>query len=484
MNSCMKTKNIEFDFSPRTAPLRHQMEAIEFLRGKKNVPLFDEQGLGKSKIVIDALCCDLQDNVVDSVLIICKKGLLDTWQREVSKHSHLQSTVLSGSKRLRGRSFMHFNHFYLTGYEAFVSEFKRIERFLRLRRFAIVLDESQKIKNPDSKVTRAIFQIKELTAKRIIITGTPIANKPEDLWSQFYFLDGGKTLGTDFTTFKKTFGIRFKGEEVLEKYEPKMALLRGLVTQVAMRRMKNILELPEKVYRDELVRLSSSQRQMYERAKTDLLLEIKDVDGRVIEEKIDNYLVKLLRLTQIASNPALLCDSYVEIPAKFLVLDRILKEIITVGEKAIVWTSFRQNIRSLRRRYKEYGALMIFGDVKIEDRTKTVEKFMSIDKNKILIANPSAAKEGLTLTSANHAIYLDRTFKMDDYIQSQDRIHRIGQAKKCNIVKLIAKGTIDEYTDDILEKKYLIAKYALGDTPTMEVRRDFLTKEDLLEILG
>ncbi len=480
----MKTSDIKFDFSSRTEPLRHQIEAIEFIRGKNNVPLFDEQGLGKSKIVIDALCCDLQADVIDSVLVICKKGLLDTWKKEVSKHSHLQSTVLRGSKRLRRRSFMHFNHFYLVGYETFVSELDKMERFLKLRRFAIVLDESQKIKNPDSKVTQSILQIKDSAAKRIIITGTPIANKPEDLWSQFYFLDGGKTLGADFATFKKEFGITLKGEKALEIYEPRMAVLRDRVAQVAMRRTKDVLELPEKVYRDEFVTLSTSQRQMYEKAKTDLLLEIKDVDGRTIAEKIDNYLVKLLRLTQIASNPALLDDSYVETPAKFSVLDRILKEITAAREKAIVWTSFRQNIRSLRRRYKEYGALMVFGDITFEDRTKAVEKFMSEDRCKVLVANPSAAKEGLTLTSANHVIYVDRTFKMDDYIQSQDRIHRIGQEKKCNIVRLIAKGTIDEYTDEILEKKYLIAQYALGDTESMEANREFLTKEDLLMILG
>jgi len=104
--------------------------------------------------------------------------------------------------------------------------------------------------------------------------------------------------------------------------------------------------------------------------------------------------------------------------------------------------------------------------------------------DKILIANPAAAKEGLTLTSANNAIYLDRNFKMDDYLQSQDRIHRISQTKKCHIIKLIARNTIDEYIDEILEKKELIAKYALGDSNNLNMKRPGLSKEDLLEILG
>ena len=96
---------------------------------------------------------------------------------------------------------------------------------------------------------------------------------------------------------------------------------------------------------------------------------------------------------------------------------------------------------------------MLFGDILIEERNNVVLKFMNTPKHKILIANPAAAKEGLTLTAANNAIYLDRNFKMDDYLQSQDRIHRISQKNKCNIIKLIARNTIDEYTDEILEKK-------------------------------
>jgi len=120
----------------------------------------------------------------------------------------------------------------------------------------------------------------------------------------------------------------------------------------------------------------------------------------------------------------------------------------------------------------------------IEERNKIISKFMDFSEHKMLIANPAVAKEGLTLTAANNAIYLDRNFKMDDYLQSQDRIHRISQTKKCNIIKLIARNTIDEYTDEILEKKELLAKYALGDSNNLDLKRQSLSREYLLEILG
>jgi SNF2 family DNA or RNA helicase len=165
-------------------------------------------------------------------------------------------------------------------------------------------------------------------------------------------------------------------------------------------------------------------------------------------------------------------------------LDEIIQEALTIGEKVIVWTSFRKNVRTLRARYKDLGALMLFGEIPIEERNNVISKFMSFPQFRILIANPAAAKEGLTLTSANNAIYLDRNFKMDDYLQSQDRIHRIGQTKKCTITKLVAKDTIDEYMDEIVEKKELIARYALGDTNSIDMKRECLSKEELLTILG
>ena len=304
------------------------------------------------------------------------------------------------------------------------------------------------------------------------------------MWSQFYFLDNGETLGKDFKEFQKKFRIQLKGETSLKKYENILDSIKQKINKISIRRTKNVLELPEKLYREVFVVLEKEQKRMYEKLRGELYLELKDIDDNLILEKIDNYLVKLLRLTQIASNPSLLEEGYKDTPAKFKELDKLIKDILDKNEKVIIWTSFRGNIRTLRKRYQNYGALMLFGEIPMAERDDIIEKFMQNPEIKILIANPSAAKEGLTLTSANNAIYLDRSFKMDDYLQSQDRIHRIGQQKKCQIIKLIAKDTIDEYTDEILEKKHLLAQFALGDINHIHERDKFLTKAELLKILG
>jgi SWI/SNF-related matrix-associated actin-dependent regulator of chromatin subfamily A-like protein 1 len=477
-------KKIQFDYTSKTIPLRHQIDGIEYIKKNDIIPLFDEQGLGKSKMVIDALCSNIEDKKIDGAIIVCKKSLLTTWKNEILKHSHLFPVIFKGTKSTRGRSLLTFGHFYIVNYETLIQDLDLITLLLKHKNFAVVLDESQRIKSPDAKTTKAVLTLRNLTKKKIIITGTPIANKPEDIWSQFFFLDDGKLLGNDFNEFRKKYNVKLKGKESLDIYHDSLSDLREKIDRISIRRTKDVLELPEKKYEDILVDLTQKQRKIYDIAKGELYYEIKEEDGSRIIDHIDNYLVKLLRLTQIASNPSLIIEDYVEDPVKFVKLDEIVKNILDRNEKVIIWTSFRKNIRTLKNRYKDFGALMIFGEIAIEDRDIAINKFMNNPENKVLIANPSAAKEGLTLTAANNAIYLDRNFKMDDYLQSQDRIHRISQQKKCNIIKLIARDTIDEYTDEILEKKELIFKFAIGDSANLKISRSCLSKEDLLKILG
>ena len=149
-------RKMSFDFTSKMPPLPHQIEAIKFVKDNNVVALFDEQGLGKTKIVIDALCQNLRDKIIDAVLVVCEKSLLNTWKKEIAKHSYLQSIILTGNKSSRGRNFMYFSHFYLINYDSIIEELDRIKVFLGLKKFAIVLDESQNIKNPDSKTTKSI----------------------------------------------------------------------------------------------------------------------------------------------------------------------------------------------------------------------------------------------------------------------------------------------------------------------------------------
>lgn len=477
-------KIYNFNYGPKTRPYPHQVEAIEYITNRVNIPLFDEQGLGKTKIVIEALCNNMEQGTVDGALIICKKSLIENWKDEIETHSHLKYIVLRGSVNEKGLKFMGYSHFYIINYESVIGEVERLKMFLKIRKMAIVLDESHKIKSPDAKITEAILKLKDLAKKRIIISGTPIANKPLDLWTQFYFLDNGTLLGSDYNEFKKTYSIDLKDDDLREQKE-KFNKLREIILSNSIRRLKkDVLELPEKIYIDKYVQIDGQQKRIYDILKEELYIEITNINGEKIIDKSEEILKKLLRLAQIASNPFLIDNVYNEIPAKFPVLDTLIENIIEQKEKVIVWSCFVDNIRILYKRYKRFGSLMLYGDIPIEKRNEIVKQFKTDKEFMVLIANPAAAREGLTLTSANNAIYLDRNFNLVDYLQSQDRIHRISQTKDCKIYKLIAKNTIDEYIDEIIYKKHKLAEYVQGDTDNITTEKQFMTKEHLLEILG
>lgn len=480
----MKSKPI-FDYSPRLKPLPHQLEATKFLIERDNAALFDEQGLGKTKIMIDALAHNFSLGNIEAAIVICKKSLLATWQEEIAKHSQLKSIILRGTPKQKGLSYMWFAHFYLINYELVLTEVDRLRRFLVTRPMALVLDESQRIKNPEGKATQAILSISPFAKRRYIITGTPIANSPRDLWTQAFFLDGGIALGQTLYDFCERFNIEQKSNVQTFLDESSLNELRSTLSKFSMRRLKDdVLELPAKTYKTIQVTLEPAQREMYDKLRSQLYLEIVNLDGQQVIDDAENILKRLLRLVQIASNPKLIDKSYTGTPAKFIELDSLIAGMLALQEKVIVWTGFVQNVRLLRRRYEQHGAAMIYGGVPIQDRQEIVERFQNSCELKILIANPGAAREGITLTAANHAIYLDRNFNLVDYLQSQDRIHRIGQEKLSYIYSLVGEDTIDTYIEDVVYRKQLIAQYIYSDTQQLNLPPTTFTKQDILRLLG
>jgi SWI/SNF-related matrix-associated actin-dependent regulator 1 of chromatin subfamily A len=467
----------------RTKPFPHQVEAIDYIQNREFVALFDEQGLGKTKIVLDALCNNLKDGILDGGLIICRKNLIQNWQDEIETHSFLKSIVLRGTPKEKGNKFLGFTHFYIINYESVFGELERLKLFLAIRKMAIVLDESHAIKNPNAKTSKAVLELSSLAKKRIIVSGTPVANRPADIWSQFYFLDGGNLLGQDFKEFKNRYSVNLIKEDVIS-HSGVFDDLREIINANSIRRKKNdVLELPEKVFIDKYVDMNGIQQTKYLQLRDQLTLEIENIHGEIVLDESNDLLKKLLRLAQIASNPYLIDKSYNEIPAKFPVLYDLVEEIVNKGEKVIIWSCFVENILKLKKDLKLYGAKAIHGDIPIDLRNAIVKDFKNNPETKVLIANPAAAKEGLTLTVANNAVYLDRNFNLVDYLQSQDRIHRISQTKQCNIYKLIARETIDEYIDEILKRKNYVASLIQGDDVVYDPT-NILTKEKILTYIG
>lgn len=465
------------DLASRTLPFPHQVEATEFILRKGNVAIFDEQGLGKTKIVLDAILAELANGRVDGALIVCKAGLISTWQAEIQKHTNTSAAVLAGNSRRAGRSYMVHSPFQIVAYSLVGRELPNLRSLLRIRRTVVVLDESHTIKNPKAKVTLDALALGELASQRLILTGTPVANYPEDLWAQFLFLDRGETLGKDYEAFRQVYHLG-SGTDRREVGLPQLNSIAEAIRPSSIRRTKDgVLDLPEKRYRTISVRLVGAQAKAYRGIQEELRLEIDRERRDGVKVEIDNILERLLRLVQVASNPGLIYPRWQVDPAKFKLLDEELDAVDGRSEKAILWTQFVQNVEALRIRYKARGAVAIHGGVSIDRRAELVERFQKSRDCRILVAVPAAAREGLTLTAANNAYYVDRSFNLVDYLQSQDRIHRIGQERTSTISKLVAAGTVDEFVETILSRKAEIATSIQNGISRRPVSPIFSNKE-------
>lgn len=465
-----KTTVLQFD---------HQRRGTKFLRENKRAGLFDEQGLGKSKQLIDAIIAEVDAGSIQGAVIVCPNGLKSNWAGEVQKFSVLPHTVFGSGRAARRGAFTAMRTaFYIINYEAVPAEMPSLKALLQFKPMALILDESHRIKTPEAKVTKAIHKLRTYAKRRYLLSGTPVANKPDDLWSQMFFLDDGEALGDTFEGFQKNFKAGRSGYQRMDE-------LRDRIAPSTLRRTKEMsLKLPPKTYTRVQVGLAPVQSKMYQKMREELELWVRRMSGAEVLEEADAILSRMVRLAQLSSNPALLDAAYKETPAKLAKLDSLIRKYLVDPEcKVIVWTSFVENIRGLANRFRKYKPVIIYGEIDNVARDSAVRAFKGDPTVRLLIANPAAAREGLTLTEANIAIYLDRTFNLVDYLQSQDRIHRISQTKPCEIVLLIAKNTIDEFIDFSLEQKHRLARFAQRDTELISAEDLALEKPDILRAL-
>ena len=469
--------NIKVDAS-HEAKLRgfpYQVDALRAIQNLEYAAVLHEPGLGKTKIAIDLLLSWFQSDAVDSVIIVTKRSLIANWQRELSLHSHHFPVVLSQKRRANYSAFNSPARLYLAHYEVFKTEFNRLKLFAKTRRVAVICDEAQKIKNPASALFRAFHQLRELFVRRVILTGTPIANRPYDIWALIFFLDGGKSLGKDYVEFRQQFDISSHmsyDRKARREFEANVSRLFKRIQPFSVRETKKSAKiiLPDKVIENILVEPEELQEELY----TQYLSETRTAvakDGKMGFDDVEAILKRLLRLVQVASNPMLVTESYQREPGKLGVLRNLLLDAKAEENKAIVWTSFVDNAVWLARQLRELGVSTVHGRMSIDDRNAALERFKNDPAIGVLVATPPSAKEGLTLTVANVAVFFDRSFSLDDYLQAQDRIHRISQEKTCYVYNLLLRNSIDLWVDNLLTAKHLAAQLGQADIDPAEYRR-------------
>ena len=311
----------EPDLTLKHEAFAYQLEAVNAVKDLKYAAIFHEQGLGKTKVAIDLIVHWLAHRQLDTALIVVKKGLLDNWQTELASHSQLVPRVLTNN---RSGNFYVFNspaRVMLAHYEAVKAEKERMQLFLRTRNVGVILDESTKIKNPNAGLTRTFLDLGPLFTKRVIMSGTPVSNRPQDIWSQIKFLDDGVSLGDDFAGFERSVNLSndLAGAESRQQaLEIQLQRVFHSISGFAVRETKASAEisLPEKVVHSVVTEWEPGQLDLYRQIRESLrAIIIKD--GQLVADESDVILKRLLRLVQVTSNPNLIDASYRAEPGKW-----------------------------------------------------------------------------------------------------------------------------------------------------------------------
>lgn len=497
----------KFEFGRK--PYAHQRSGIEFLLMNNNAALLDEMGCGKTFQIASTLGVLFMEKQIDRALIVVPMSLLKTWQEELKVSVNIPFTIVGGTPAQRAKALASPSPVFLVHYEGLRLEEERFKEWMEAGNCALIFDESQRIKNLQAQTTQAALRLRPIAKRCMIATGTPIANRPLDLFSQYLVMDQGESFGTRFSAFKNTFcemevqkisvGRKtIRVEKFIATRNPDE--LQARILKTSLRRLKSeVLDLPPILFKDFVVDLKSEQKHMYAQMRDHLRLEIGSLSDKEIKADAANIVVKLLRLSQIASNPSLLDPEYKGSNSKFSELDDLLEDVFSdETKKVILWTHYVDNVRRLLDVYGEkYGAVSHTGEMSVDERQASVKSFQDDQSCRLFIATPQSAKEGLTLLPrdgkmvADTMIYLDLSFDSGSYVQSQARFHRIGQqALRCLVVHLIAEGTVDEYIRRTVLEKLKTATQVLDEglgagTIAQNLVQGGIqfSKKDLLELL-
>lgn len=438
----------------------HQEEGVSFLLEREGGIVAFEQGLGKTLVAIDAFQRLRGTGGVECLLVVCPNSLKRNWVGELDKFApDLEVSVVAGRARERREILAGSTvDVVIINYAGARNEITAVRAMLKRRGAVLVFDESHHLKNRESLTSIAARQFAPLSKHQWLLTGTPITNEPEDAWAQVKIATGGREPLGSYDRFALDFGAA--DEDQATRTE-----LNNALQPFLLRRTKeDCLDLPEKSFSDLYVELSDWQLQLYEEMRDGFVNQVRGMSEEQYAAFAPTALTRLLRLAQIASNPALVFEDENRVPAKMERLDRLMEKLVVAnGRNVIVWSYYVDSINRLADRYERFGAQMLYGDVDEADRQEVVRRFQEDENCRVLIANPAAAGTGFTLTEASYAIYESLNWRYDLYAQSQDRNHRIGQDKPVNYLRLLAVDTIDEVIAQALERKTAMAKGIMGD---------------------
>ena len=452
----------------KTKPFDYQLEGIQYGLTHNRWLLLDVPGLGKTLQSIYIAQELKKREKIEHCLIICGiSQLKENWRKEIKKHSNLSCTVLGERTTKTGKIVIggipdRLNHlkrkideyFVITNIETLrddkiLKELKKGKNKFDL----IIFDELQAVKTPTSNQAKNFLKLTEPTYK-IGMTGTLLTNSPFDAYVPLKWIDAERSTYTNFKYYYGKFGGDFGN--ILIGYK-NIDFLKDMISKYSLRRSKDLLNLPPKTIINEYVEMESSQEKFYEEIKNG----VKDQVDKV-RLSTANLLALTTRLRQATDFPNILSTNNIP-SAKIDRACELVDEIVGNDEKVVIFSTFKETVYELARRLKQYNPVIVTGDIKDEETSKAVDKFQNDKDCKLFIGTHQKAGTGVTLTAARYMIFISVPWTDANYVQAQDRIHRIGTENKVTIYHLITQGTIDERVLEIVEDKGAIADYVIDD---------------------
>ncbi len=454
----------------------YQVAGYQWLNYLKDIRwggiLADDMGLGKTVQALSFMEYYKKENGKLKALVVCPTTLIYNWENEIKKFTpELTYRIHHGGTRTRIKEELTDHDITITTYGTLRSDIKML---MSIELDYVLLDESQAIKNPSSKVTKAACL---LNAKnRLCMSGTPLQNNTFDIFAQMNFLNPGM-LGTmeffrqEFAIPIDKFGDRDRKDHLKKILYP--FILRRTKEQVAK-------DLPEKQEMILFCEMEDEQRNIYDAYRNDFRNQILGtIETQGIQKSQLTILQGLMKLRQICDSPAILNEQE-KFENHSIKLDELAREITeNIGDhKALIFSQFLGMLALIRGKLEELGVKYEYfdGSTAAPDRQKAIESFQNNDEVRVFLISLKAGGVGLNLTAADYVYIVDPWWNPAVEQQAIDRTHRIGQTKNIFAYRMICKDTIEDKILLLQEKKRALAKDIISDDASFVKA---LTREDV-----
>ena len=478
-----KEAKIPDGFEFKTKPFEHQIDGFNYGLQNDKWLLADEQGLGKTKQIIDIAVAKKLSEGYKHCLIICGvNGLKWNWRNEIATHSNETCHILGQRVKKNGQLTVKGNkekledvlalsdsqnssnltildYFIVTNVETLRDE-KIVAEIVKLTKTGVInmiaFDECHKAKDHSSQQGKGILKLHSDTM--IAMTGTPIMNKPLDLYTIL------KWLGYEshpYYSFKNHYCVMggYGGYEIVGYKN--LDELQERLNEIMLRRLKSeVFDLPEKLYIDEYVEMTPKQAIIYKEVTSEIKANIDQIKMQ------NNPLAELIRMRQATGYTGIL-SSVVKESAKLDRMEELVEESIENGRQVVIFSNWTQMTDAVYERlHKKYPLSLVTGQTKDDVRQTNIDEFQN-GRSKVMIGTIGALGTGVNLYAASIVIFMDEPWTYANKAQAEDRCHRIGQTQNVTIYTIMCHDTIDTKVHEIVMKKKNIADTIVDGIDTM-----------------